>query len=68
MAIGESRAITFPTPFATVPKVIAGWEFSNGDGSCSVSCHTITVNGFTIRTVGNPAGDVAWLATDAGNP
>lgn len=66
-AAGES-AVTFNTPFASVPRVVAIQQFATTDTSTTLSIHSVTVNGFTLKGAGNVAGDVAWVATDAGNP
>ena len=68
LAAGGSATVTFATPFATVPHVVAIAQFSNADTSCTYSVHTVSTTGFTLRGAGNPAGFVAWIATDGGNP
>lgn len=67
LTAGGSVNVAFPTPFASVPVVVPGAQFNNADTSCTYSCHSITVNGFTLRGAGNPAGFVGWIATAAGN-
>lgn len=69
LSAGGSSNITFPTPFppGSVVKVVALSQINNTDTSCTYSAHTITVNGFTLRGAGNPVGNVAWIATNAGN-
>ncbi len=67
LTAGGSANVTFPTPFASTPRVVAISQFNSADTSTTLSCHTVTVNGFTLRGAGNAAGDVAWIATDAGN-
>ena len=57
----------FTTPFSSPPHVVVTSQINNADTSCTYSAHTVTVNGFTLRGTGNPAGNVAWHATDAGN-
>jgi hypothetical protein len=68
LAAGGTAAVTFNTPFAAVPQVVATEQFSTTDTSTTLSCYSVTVNGFTLRGAGNAAGNVAWIATDAGNP
>ena len=68
LAAGGTAAVTFTTPFASVPRVVATSQFSTTDVSTTLSCYNVTVNGFTLRGAGNVLGDVAWIATDAGNP
>ena len=66
---GGTAAVTFATPFpdgATV-RVTVTANFSNTDTSCTYSAYNESVNGFTVRGAGNPAGNVAWIATNAGN-
>lgn len=67
LGAGGSAAVTFAAAFRAVPVVTVTAQFSNADTSCTYSAHTITVNGFTLRGAGNPAGLVGWIATDAGN-
>jgi hypothetical protein len=59
--------VAFVTPFSSVPRVVVLAQFNNADTSCTYSAHTVTANGFTLRGVGNPAGNVAWVATNADN-
>lgn len=67
LGAGGSANVVFATPFSSVPVVVPAAQFSNADTSCTYSCHSITVNGFTIRGSGNPAGLVGWIATSGGN-
>lgn len=67
LAAGGSANVTFVTPFASVPHVLVTSQINNADTSSTISAHSVTVNGFTLRGAGNPAGNVAWLATTAGN-
>lgn len=67
LTAGGSANVVFATPFSTVPRVVVTAQINNADTSCTYSAHTVTVNGFTLRGAGNPAGNVAWLATNAGN-
>lgn len=64
---GGSSNVVFVSPFASVPQVVVTSQINNADTSCTYSVHSVTVNGFTIRGAGNPAGNVAWIATTAGN-
>ena len=67
LTAGGSVAVTFTTPFTTTPRVTVTAQFNNTDTSCTYSAESVTVNGFTLRGAGNPAGNVAWIATNAGN-
>lgn len=67
LSAGGTATVTFTTPFASVPRVVATAQFSTTDTSTTFSCYNVTVNGFTLRGAGNAAGSVAWIATDAGN-
>jgi hypothetical protein len=67
LGAGATAAVTFTTPFASTPFVVVTSQIANTDTSCTYSAHNVTANGFTIRGAGNPAGNVAWIATTAGN-
>lgn len=67
LSAGGSANVVFATQFASTPRVIVTSQANNADTSCTYSAHTVSVNGFTLRGAGNPAGNVAWLATTAGN-
>lgn len=67
LTAGGSANVVFVTPFASTPHVVVTSQTNNADTSCTYSAHSVTVNGFTLRGAGNPAGNVAWLATNAGN-
>jgi hypothetical protein len=67
LTAGGSANVAFATPFASVPHVVVLSQTNNADTSCTYSAHSVTVDGFTIRGAGNPAGNVAWIATTAGN-
>lgn len=67
LTAGGSANVVFVTPFASTPHVVVTSQTNNADTSCTYSAHSVTVNGFTMRGAGNPAGNVAWLATNAGN-
>lgn len=57
-----------PTPdTAAILEASAGSQFSTTDTSTTFSAYSVTVNGFTVRGAGNAAGNVAWIATTAGN-
>lgn len=68
LTAGGSANVSFTTPFASVPQVVVLSQINNADTSCTYSAHSVTANGFTLRGAGNPAGNVAWIATTAGNP
>ncbi len=69
---GGSRTVTFNTNFASTPNVVV----SCADVSTQLTfahAHTVSTSGFTIDVIksgggGNVNRDVAWVATDAGNP
>ena len=69
---GGSRVVTFNTDFASTPNVVV----SCADVSTQITlvhAHTVSTTGFTIDAVKSGGGgsvnrDVAWIATDAGNP
>ena len=67
LGAAATAAVTFTTPFSTVPRVVVTAQFNNNDTSCTYNAESVTVNGFTLRGTGNPAGSVAWIATNAGN-
>jgi hypothetical protein len=67
LTAGGSVNVSFVAPFASVPQVVVTSQINNADTSCTYSAHSVTVNGFTLRGAGNPAGNVAWIATTAGN-
>lgn len=69
LSAGGTAAVTFTTPFpqGSAVRVVVTANFANTDTSCTYSAHNETVNGFTLRGAGNPAGNVAWIATNAGN-
>jgi hypothetical protein len=67
LTAGGSANVSFVTPFSSVPHVVVLAQFSNADTSCIYSAFNVTVNGCTIKGTGNPAGNVAWIATNAGN-
>lgn len=64
-------SVTFKHPFGYVPIVVVGLATTStgyGTGSVSVSAHSVTKNGFTIRLFNNDTTsrnpDVAWFASD----
>lgn len=69
LGAGLSAVVTFATPFpaGTTPHVVAFSQTNNADTSCTYSAHSVSNTGFTLRGAGNPAGNVAWIATTAGN-
>jgi len=67
LAAGGSSLVTFSAPFSTIPQVVVSSQINNADTSCTYSVHSVTTDGFTLRGAGNPAGNVAWIATNAGN-
>lgn len=69
LGAGGNSPVTFTTPFpaGSTVKVLVLAQFNNTDTSCTYSAESVTVNGFTLRGAGNPAGNVAWFATNAGN-
>jgi hypothetical protein len=67
LTAGGSANVSFGTPFASIPRVVVLSQFNTSDTSTTLCAHSVTVNGFTLRGAGNAAGNVAWIATDAGN-
>lgn len=67
LTAGGTANVTFTTPFASVPHVVVTSQFASADTSTTLSAYNVTVNGFTMKGAGNAAGNVAWIATDAGN-
>ena len=69
LAAGGSAVVTFGTafPLGVTPQIMVTPQFNNADSTSEVSAHTVTNTGFTIRGAGNAAGNVAWIATSAGN-
>ena len=67
----SERAVSFNTSFSSVPEVVC--EFADtSDESSTLSAHTITITGFTIKIVkigggGSVNRDVDWIASDSGN-
>ena len=69
---GGSSFVTFNSAFSSTPNVVV----SCADNSTQLTfayAHTVTTTGFTILVIksgggGNVNRDVAWIATDAGNP
>jgi hypothetical protein len=66
LGAGATAAVTFGAAFSEVPKVVVTSQIANADTSCTYSAYNVTATGFTLKGVGNPAGNVAWLATTAG--
>ena len=72
VAENSTRAVTFNTAFSSTPNVVANCADSSSQLSF-VNAHSVTVNGFTIQVLKSGGGgsanrDIAWIATDAGNP
>lgn len=69
LSAGGSANVSFVSPFPAGTTVIVSLtaQINNADTSCTYSAHTISVNGFTARGAGNPAGLVGWIATAAAN-
>ncbi len=69
---GTTRAVVFATAFASAPDVVVSFA----DNSTEISickAHSVTTAGFTIGVEKSGGGaakdrDVAWVATNAGNP
>ena len=68
----STRAVTFSSAFGNTPQVVVSFD----DGSTQQSlCQVegVSATGFTIRVIkigggGSVDRDVAWIATDAGDP
>ncbi len=72
VAEGGTRSVTFNTVFAATPDVVVSFADSSAEISV-LAAHTVSVSGFTITVTKSGGGgsanrDVAWVATDAGNP
>lgn len=69
LAAGGTSVVTFTTPFpvGVTPHIIVSSEFNGSDTSTTLFAHTVTNVGFTMKGAGNAAGNVAWIATSAGN-
>ena len=73
-AISENatRVVAFATPFSSTPNVVVNFADASAEISV-VAAHTVSTTGFTIAVTKSGGGgsanrDVAWIATDAGNP
>lgn len=69
---GGSRTVTFNTAFSASPNVVVSISDTSSQLTF-VQAHTVSTTGFTIDAIksgggGNVTRDVAWIATDAGNP
>lgn len=64
---GGTANVSFVTPFPAIPRVVVTSQFSTTDTSTTLSAYNVTVNGFTVRGAGAVAGNIAWIATTAGN-
>lgn len=72
IAENSTRAVTFNTAFAVAPNVVVGFADNSTEISV-VAAHTASTTGFMIEVTKSGGGgsanrDVAWIATDAGNP
>lgn len=69
LGAGGTAAVLFGTPFGVgvTPHVVVCSQFNGADTSTTLFAHTISNVGFTMRGAGNAAGNVAWIATNAGN-
>lgn len=67
LTAGGSAVVAFASAFSSTPQVVVLSQINNADTSCTYSAHTVSTGGFTLRGAGNPAGNVAWIATNAGN-
>lgn len=69
LTAGGTAVVTFTTPFGVgvTPHVVVCSQFNGSDTSTTLYAHTVTNVGFTMKGAGNAAGNVAWIATDAGN-
>lgn len=71
-ANSRTKTVTFATPFASTPRVLAG--IANGGGVANWGSRAISIspNGFTVYVFGPAASSgnaitVNWIATDLGN-
>lgn len=67
-----TRVVAFVTPFSSTPDVVVNFADASIEISV-VAAHTVSTTGFTIAVTKSGGGgsanrDVAWIATDAGNP
>ena len=69
LGAGATAVVTFGTAFGVgvTPHVVVCSQFNGSDTSTTLFAHTITNVGFTMKGAGNAAGNVAWIATNAGN-
>jgi hypothetical protein len=67
LSAGGSANVSFTTAFPSTPHVVVTSQFSSADTSTTLSVHTVSTTGFTLRGAGNAAGNVAWIATNVGN-
>lgn len=69
LGAGASAVVAFGTPFdvGVTPQVIVCSQFNGADTSTTLFAHTVTNASFTMKGAGNAAGNVAWIATSAGN-
>ena len=67
-----TRVVAFATPFSSTPDVVVNFADTSVEVSV-IAAHTVSTTGFTIAVTksgggGSASRDVAWIATDAGNP
>lgn len=69
LGAGGTAVVTFGTafPIGVTPHVVVCSQFNGSDTSTTLFAHTVTNAGFTMKGAGNAAGNVAWIATSAGN-
>ena len=69
LGAGGTALVTFGTAFGVgvTPHVVVCSQFNGADTSTTLFAHTISNTGFTMKGAGNAAGNVAWIATNAGN-
>jgi hypothetical protein len=65
LGAGGSSNVAFAIAFPTLPRVVCTSQFATTDTSTTLSCHSVTVNGFVMKGAGNAAGVVAWIASNA---
>lgn len=65
LGAGGSVNVAFGVAFPTTPKVVCTSQFATTDTSTTLSCHSVTTDGFVLKGAGNANGTVAWIATNA---
>lgn len=75
-AAGTS-SVVFTTEFANAPNVVVNYEGNvdhySGEKGGGLSVYSISISGFTVRydaasASQDPATNIQWIATDAGDP